>query len=647
MAVSTFAQDCSNTNPLVRALAVRSMCRIKLVSVVEHLILPLKNALSDKDAYVRKTAAFGVAKLYEIVPESIENAGLLLELRDLVNDTNPMVVANSLQALFEVNQMRSSPTFSISPDNIDSILNALHSSNEWCQPVLFDVVSNYESKDKRECQKLVDRLVPFLRHSNPAIVVGSFRNIYRFMDSGGLNSADLLEKIIPPYITLVTTSDPEIQFIVLRTLSLFVLKYPVALSKEIRIFFCKFNDRSYVKMQKLDIIVTICSPSTCQMVLDEFQEYTNEVDFQFVRKTIRCIGQIAMKIPASNKRCVDILVSLVNQKASYAVEESIRVVCDLLRKFPNQFDSVIAIVCEKLDIVKLPEARSSAIWILGEYSQKILNVEILIDPFLDSFHDENPLVQLQVLTAMVKIYLTKPDEVKDQLQYILTEATKLSVSPDVRNRATQYWRLLSENSETAKNVLLFNKDGVEDTGLSFDPSVLDSMIGSMGSLSGVLHLSAKQFLYRKVYQLDQEDIVSQGNWIPCLSDQTNLEIFVAFHLGKLSIRFRNNYFESLKNFALAIDKNSFGVSVSGSPEYPTLLDPNDTIDFSVPIQYNAALKKDDNSLQLKFAIRVNEGIVYATCEQPISTLVLPNEINVSQFELSFSEISTPAHWINF
>ena len=72
-------------------------------------------------------------------------------------------------------------------------------------------------------------------------------------------------------------------------------------------------------MEKLDIIVTICKPSNAQLVLEELNEYCNSVDVSFVRKSVRCIGQIAIKMKEAAKKCVDILVSLVGGKADYAV----------------------------------------------------------------------------------------------------------------------------------------------------------------------------------------------------------------------------------------------------------------------------------------------------------------------------------------
>lgn len=81
MAVSTFQIDCANRNPLIRALAVRTMGCIRVDKICEYLFEPLRAALHDEDPYVRKTAALCVAKLYDISPSSVEEQGFLDELR--------------------------------------------------------------------------------------------------------------------------------------------------------------------------------------------------------------------------------------------------------------------------------------------------------------------------------------------------------------------------------------------------------------------------------------------------------------------------------------------------------------------------------------------------------------------------------------
>lgn len=61
------------------------------------------------------------------------------------------------------------------------------------------------------------------------------------------------------------------------------------------------------------------------------------------------------------------------------------------------------------------------IWIIGEYAERIDNADELLESFLESFPEEPPQVQLQLLTATVKLFLKKPTEGPQQMiQVILT-----------------------------------------------------------------------------------------------------------------------------------------------------------------------------------------------------------------------------------
>uniref|UniRef100_A0A2K6BHQ1 Beta-adaptin appendage C-terminal subdomain domain-containing protein n=1 Tax=Macaca nemestrina TaxID=9545 RepID=A0A2K6BHQ1_MACNE len=53
--------DCEDPNPLIRALAVKTMGCIRVDKITEYLCEPLLKWLEDEDSYVRKTAAVCVA----------------------------------------------------------------------------------------------------------------------------------------------------------------------------------------------------------------------------------------------------------------------------------------------------------------------------------------------------------------------------------------------------------------------------------------------------------------------------------------------------------------------------------------------------------------------------------------------------------
>ena len=63
-----------------------------------------------------------------------------------------------------------------------------------------------------------------------------------------------------------------------------------------------------------------------------------------------------------------------------------------------------------------------------------------------------PQVQLQMLTATVKLFLKRPAETQKMVQDVLTLATQDSDNPDLRDRGYIYWRLLSTDPEAAKQV---------------------------------------------------------------------------------------------------------------------------------------------------------------------------------------------------
>jgi AP-1 complex subunit beta-1 len=82
----------------------------------------------------------------------------------------------------------------------------------------------------------------------------------------------LVRKMAPPLVTLLS-SPPEVQWVALRNVNLLLQKRPDVLSNEMRVFFCKYNDPLYVKVEKLDIMVRLASDNNVDALLSELKEY--------------------------------------------------------------------------------------------------------------------------------------------------------------------------------------------------------------------------------------------------------------------------------------------------------------------------------------------------------------------------------------
>jgi len=503
LAVNTFVKDSSDSNPLIRALAVRTMGCIRVDRITEYLCEPLRKALRDDDPYVRKTAAVCVAKLYDIAPEMVDERGFLDTLHDLISDSNPSVVANAVAALSEIAEASGRDVMKVSAAVLQKLLAALNECTEWGQVFILDSLAKYTPADGREAEGIIERVTPRLQHANSAVVMSAVKVILSYMElmGGSSNTRSdairaLTRKLAPPLVTLLN-SEPEIQYVALRNINLIVQKRPHILENEIKVFFCKYNDPIYVKMEKLEIIIKLVSEKNIDQILLELKEYSTEVDVDFVRKAVSAIGRCAVKLERAAERCIGVLLELIQTKVNYVVQESVIVIKDIFRRYPNRYESIIATLCDNLDTLDEPLAKASMIWIIGEYAERIDNADELLDTFLETFEEEDPAVQLQLLTATVKCFLKNPEDTQDMVQRVLDLATEESDNPDLRDRGFIYWRLLSTDPEAAKMVVLGDKPVIEDDTFRLDPGLLNVLIGQIATLSSIYHKPPEAFVVRR------------------------------------------------------------------------------------------------------------------------------------------------------
>ena len=193
---------------------------------------------------------------------------------------------------------------------------------------------------------------------------------------------NISKKLSPPLVTFLS-SEPEVQYVALRNINLIIQKRSDILKQEMKVFFVKYNDPIYIKLEKLDFKIRLTSQATIAQVLSELKEYSTEVDVDFVRKSVCAIGRCAINVEQSAERCVSTLLDLIQTKVNYVVQEAVVVIKDILRMYLNKYESIIATLCENLDTLDEPEARASMIWIIGEYAERIDNADDLIDNFND------------------------------------------------------------------------------------------------------------------------------------------------------------------------------------------------------------------------------------------------------------------------
>ncbi|BAM40018.1 beta adaptin [Theileria orientalis strain Shintoku] len=428
LAVNTFCKDSSDRNPLIRALAIRTMGYIRLTAITEYLVDPLKRCKNDPDPYVRKTAAICISKLYGknrlgISPTLVHEEGFLEMLQEMLSDQNPMVISNAVATLVEISELSGDNIFltmlNRDKNALDRLLNGLNECIEWGQVYILDALVYYNPPDAVQAKKVIEGVTPRFSHINPAVVMSAIKVVLKMMnkipDKEYLRAIGM--KLSAPLVTL-SSLEPEIQYVALRS------------------------------------ILVVISNMLC------------------------------IRLELALNSCVNALTELLKLKVNYVTEECTVALRDILRTYPQVFSYELFQLCSDVEDIYGSEAKSALVWIVGQYASQIEDSTEYVRNLSETFHDEPHSVQLSLLTAAIKVHLSceKPELVSQ----VISKRGLESRNPDVRDRACMYLKLLESGKKVASKVVLSSLPPVAEGTL--DRNILDDLLENLGRVSSVYHL---------------------------------------------------------------------------------------------------------------------------------------------------------------
>eukprot|EP00898_Chlorokybus_atmophyticus_P000521 jgi/Chlat1/146/Chrsp1S03236 len=471
LTVNFLQKDCRDDDPMIRGLALRTLCSLRVKNLVEYLVGPLEQALKDAHSYVRKTACMGVLKLHYLAPSAAEDAGFIGDVRGLLlQDRDGQVVATALQVLREILSSSrgagggeaavETSAVLVSRQLVYALLNRMKEFSEWSQCAVLDLVASYSPENSEEIFDIMNVLEDRMQHANSAVVLATVKVFLHLTLPLPAVHQQVYERIKAPLLTLVRSPSPEIAYAVLVHMHLMVTRAPILFSSEYKNFYCRYNDPTYVKKLKLEMLTAVADGSNTYDIVTELSEYVADIDETIARLSLRAIGRIALQsddAPEVGER----LLQFLDSGADYIVAETLIVTKDLLRRYPKRAASWVTAVADvPVADIQEPDARAALIWIFGEYGQELPDAPYVLENLAQTFLDEeSPKVRSELLTAAAKLFFQRPPECQYMLGTMLEYGCQDS-HQDVHDRALLYYRLLQHNVDTAAQVINGPKDAV-------------------------------------------------------------------------------------------------------------------------------------------------------------------------------------------
>ncbi|XP_050810253.1 AP-4 complex subunit beta-1 [Gopherus flavomarginatus] len=449
LAINTLCKDCSDPNPMVRGLALRSMCSLRMPGIQEYIQQPVLNGLRDKASYVRRVAVLGCAKMQKLQGDTEVDGVLVNELYSLLRDQDPIVVVNCLRSLEEI--LRREGGVVINKPIAHHLLKRMSDLDQWGQSEVLAFLLRYKPRSEEELFDILSLLDGSLKSSSPSVVMAATKLFLVLAKDFPQVQTDVLVRVKGPLLAACTSESRELCFTALCHVRQILRSLPGHFSSHYKKFFCSYSEPHYIKCQKMEVLCELVNDENVQQVLEELKSYCTDVSAELAQGAIFAIGSIARTYI---EQCVGILTELLGLKQEHITSAVVQAFRDLVWLCPPCTEAVCQALPSCEEAMQDSEGKQALIWLLGVHGERVPNAPYVLEDFVENVRSETfPAVKMELLTALVRLFLFRPAECQDILGRLLYYCIEEETDMVVRDRGLFCYRLLQAGVEEAKQVL--------------------------------------------------------------------------------------------------------------------------------------------------------------------------------------------------
>lgn len=440
LSINTIQKSLSDSNPRVRAMALKTMAGIRVPMISQLVSLAIKKGVSDLSPIVRKAAALACVKCVTLDPNTRPQVEEYLS--KLLADQQYYVAGAAVQAFVEV-----------CPEKLDMIhpvyrklCKMMVDMDEWGQLATLRLMPTYarkcfplrtkrvkkaatrkqkaedfyedlEPQEEREedfeeveildpdLDLLLKSVQPLLQSRNSAVIV-SVTRLYLY-----LSPTQHLPHAIGSLIALLR-SPKDIQEVALYNIVQVCLVNPTHFLPYVRHFLIRTSEAPQtwrLKLEVLTLLFPYCDKSMQDLILAELEHFSKGHNADLVRESVRAIGRCSQASDAkTSRRCLSLLLKQIRSSDSVLVGEAMEVVRHMIQRSPDEHRKTVVRLAKNLDSLSSPTARASIIWLVGEFAGTDPDSNIAAEVLrilVRGYADETDEVRAQIVLLAAKVYL--------------------------------------------------------------------------------------------------------------------------------------------------------------------------------------------------------------------------------------------------
>lgn len=448
LSINTIQKSLSDSNPQVRALALRTMSNIRVPVISQIVSLAIKKGAGDMSPYVRRAAALAIPKCYRLDPGQLPQ--LVDYLSALLADKQYYVAGAAVTAFMETCPER----LDLIHKHYRSLIKKVVDMDEWSQLSTLRLMTIYarrcfprRTKPVQSASRSADlqdfygengsppssdtELVPVV-DPDLELLLSAIRPLLQSRNSGvvvavagvyaAVGTPTHLQHAVGPLIALLR-GPQDIQQMALFNIVSVCLDTPASFVRYASHFLIRATDSHPVWLLKLELQTLIfphAPPATKSLVLNELEHFSRGTDKVLVREAVRAIGRCAQSDAATAPRCLRLLLGQITSLDGTLAAESLTVIRHLIQQDPAAHGATTVVrLARNLDSATDAHARATIIWLVGEFAglgkggEDNMAADVL-RILLKGFADEAEVAKRQIVLLAAKVYLHYLNRVSEE-----------------------------------------------------------------------------------------------------------------------------------------------------------------------------------------------------------------------------------------
>ena len=479
------------------------MSSIRLPITAQVVMLSVRKCAKDSSAYVRKTAAHAIPKLYSM--DAGQEEALTEVIMDLVRDPSTLVTGSAIHAFSEV-----------CPSRIDllhgvfrKLCVVLGEMDEWGQITIVDLLTRYarsqftdpnaaraqrpgqgaddsssssSSSDEDgdvaldpDHRLLLRATLPLLQSRNSGVVVAVASLHFYLAPQRELRASGVAKALVR-----CSRVGREHAYVVLAIIQRIVAAHPTMFRPHLKEFYVLASDSTWVAQSKLEILAFVASKKNIQAILTEFRQYMQGGDPRLTAATVQAIGRCAVQVGDADVTLKSLrgLVSFLRSPQPQVVAESVLVLRNLLMgphaklgktaggEVGGAMQTAVKVAARLLHTadrpITDPAARACVVWMVGEFADWLPQIAPdVLRRLAKGFPDESAAVKLQVLTLAAKLSCVAEPPAAERCRALagfVFDLASSDLAHDVRDRCRALRAFVGATAVPARHASLLRAD---------------------------------------------------------------------------------------------------------------------------------------------------------------------------------------------